>query len=294
MKQRMVELTNLQFALLLTLPVVLFLLVVVAYPVGYAFWLSLHRTTFFGGAHIVFCGFENYAVALRSPEFWNGVAVSLRFALESVVLTLVIGLGMALSLARVSRGKGLIYTLSILPWAISRYGAGLMFKYLLRGRTGLLTALSFLFGFDAKIDILGVKTVVEGLAIGNAWNLAPLVAFFLLANIRTIPRRLYDLAELDGFKALGKFLNVTLPQLRYTLFVFTCIIIVLSLKVFDYIYVQTGGGPGVASSTLTYYIYKESFLHLHLGYGAALSFYLLLIIVSITLLLFVIWGRKEA
>ena len=169
-----------------------------------------------------------------------------------------------------------------------------MFKYLLRGRTGLLTALSFLFGFDTKIDILGVKTVVEGLAIGNAWNLAPLVAFFLLANIRTIPRRLYDLAELDGFKALGKFLNVTLPQLRYTLFVFTCIITVLSLKVFDYIYVQTGGGPGVASSTLTYYIYKESFLHLHLGYGAALSFYLLLIIVSITLLLYVIWGRKEA
>ncbi len=142
--------------------------------------------------------------------------------------------------------------------------------------------------------MFGQKRVVEALAVGNAWNLAPLVAFFLLANIETIPERLYDMAEVDKLGPFGRFYYVTLPYLRYTLFVFTAITAVLSLKVFDYIFTQTGGGPGVASATLTYQIYKESFLHLNLGYGAAMSFYLLLLILTVTFTLYFVWGRKEA
>ena len=74
------------------------------------------------------------------------------------------------------------------------------------------------------------------------------------------------------------FLNVTLPPLRFTLFVFTCITTVLSMKLFDFIFVLSGGGPGTASATLTYRIYKESFKDLDLGYGAAMSFMLLALI----------------
>ena len=78
-----------------------------------------------------------------------------------------------------------------------------------------------------------------------------------------------------------------------SLFVFTAIVSVLSLKVFDYIFTQTGGGPGLASATLTYQIYKESFINLNLGYGAALSFYLLVLILAVTFALYFVWGRRE-
>ncbi|KKN10114.1 hypothetical protein LCGC14_1039820 [marine sediment metagenome] len=230
---------------------------------------------------------------LRDPAFWNSLKVSLRFTAESVVLTLLIGLGVALTLARSFPGKRFIRSLVILPWAVSRYGAGIMFKYLWRGYTGLPTALSFLLGFNTRIDLFGQKTVIEALAVGNAWNLAPLVAFFLLANIETIPERLYDMAEVDKLGPFGRFYYVTLPYLRYTLFVFTAIVSVLSLKVFDYIFTQTGGGPGTASATLTYQIYKESFINLNLGYGAALSFYLLALILAVTFALYFVWGRRE-
>jgi len=292
-RQKVRELSTFQFALLLTLPVFIFLIAVIIYPLGYAVWASFHRIIFFGGYRTSFVGFENYSAVLKSPAFWHSLRVSLRFTAESVVLTLLIGLGIALALARSFPGKGVIRSLAILPWAFSRYGVGITFKYLWRGHAGLPTALAYLFGMETRVSVLNHQTVIEGLAIGNAWNLAPLVAFFLLANMETIPSRLYDLAEIDHLGPFGKFFYVTLPYLRYTLFVFTVIVAVLSLKVFDYIFVQTGGGPGVASATLTYQIYKESFQHLNLGYGAAMSFYLLGVILAIAFTLYGVWGRKE-
>lgn len=291
--RRIKELSNFQFALFLTLPLLVFLIVIIAYPLGYALWASFHRIMFFGGYRTTFVGFQNYAVVLKSSAFWHSLVVSLRFTAESVALTLFIGLGIALALARAVPGKGIIRALVILPWAVSRYGVGTTFKYLWRGYTGLPTALAYFLGLETRVDLLNEHTVIETLSIGNAWNLAPLVAFFLLANIETIPSRLYDLAEIDHLGPFRRFFYVTFPHLRYTLFVFTVIIAVLSLKVLDYIFVQTGGGPGVASATLTYEIYKESFKNLHLGYGAAMSFYLLGVILAVGFTLYGLWGRRE-
>ena len=280
--------------MVLTLPVVVFLLVVIAYPLGYSLWVSFQEVTFFGGFQTTFDGVRNYVDVFQSPAFWDSVIISLRFTVVSVILTLLVGLGIALVLAEPFRGKGLVRTLVILAWAVSRYGAATIFKYFWRGRTGFLTWLSYLLGINTTVGLINKNTVLEILAIGNAWNLAPLVAFFLLASIDIIPSRLYDLAKIDRFGIFKRFFYVTLPYLRYTLFIFTAIITVLSLRTFDYIFVQTGGGPATRSATLTYEIYKESFINFSWGYGAAVSFYLLALILGITLLLFVVWGRRES
>ena len=289
----MAELSNLQFALLLALPVVVFLLVVIGYPLGYSVWVSFQEVTFFAGLRTTFVGGQNYIDVFHSPAFWRSVIISLRFTVESVILTLLIGLGIALVLAQPFRGKKLVRTLVILAWAMPRYGAAITFRYFWRGRSGFLTTLSHLLGINISVNPLGQNTVVEALAIGNAWNMAPLVAFFLLASMETIPSRLYDLAKIDRFGIFKRFFYVTLPYLRYTLFIFTAISTVLSLRVFDYIFTQTGGGPGMRSATLTYEIYKESFKNFNWGYGAAMSFYLMALIVIVSLLLFVVWGRHE-
>jgi len=287
------ELSNQQFALVLVLPVLVFLLALVIYPLGYSVWLSVNDVRLFGGLNFTFVGLQNYKDVLLSENFWNALAISLRFTIESLVLTIGIGLGMAFVLALPMKRKNLLRTIAILPWAISPYATGILFKYLLRGKSSVLTALAYSLGSETTIDLLGKGTVIEALALGNAWNLAPLVGFFLLANLLTIPSGLYNLAKLDQLSTFERFKHVTLPYIRYTLFVFANVVTVLSLKVFDYIYVQTGGGPGIASSTLTYEIYKQSFINFNLGFGAALSFYLLILIVFSTTLLYVIWGRGE-
>jgi multiple sugar transport system permease protein len=148
-------------------------------------------------------------------------------------------------------------------------------------------------GSSLSVDLMTREIVIEVLAFGAAWTMAPLVAFFLLANLKTIPRRLYDLAALDRLSRFETFWNVTLPPLRYTLFVFTSIITVLTMKLFDFMFVMTGGGPGTSSATLTYEIYKVSFKNLDLGYGAAMSFYLLFLILASTFVLYLVWGRRE-
>jgi multiple sugar transport system permease protein len=291
--RRTSELSNLQFALLLALPVLVFLVLVVAYPLGYAVWLSLHEVRFFGGYRADFVGVDNYAKVIADPKFWWSAWVSVRFTVESVVLAMLVGLGLALVLNRPMRFAGLFRTLVILPWVISLYGTGILFAYMAKGQTGLATALASLLGGTEAVNFVRTDTVIEVLAVGNAWNMAPLVAFFLLANLKTIPQRLYHLAAIDRLSTFQTFWNVTLPPLRFTLFVFTCITTVLSLKLFDFIFVLSGGGPGTASATLTYQLYKISFKDLNLGTGAAMSFLLLAMIIGSTLMLYLLWGRRE-
>jgi len=283
-----------RFALTIGIPVFVFLVLVVAYPLGYAIWMSVHKIIFFGGYRSQFVGFANFLRVLSDANFWWSSWVTIRLTIEAVVLTMLIGMSLALLLNRPMICGGLVRTLLFLPWCVSLYGAGLMFAYLARGQTGLGTSIAYALGFDLSVDLMTQRVVIEVLAIGAAWTMAPLVAFFLLANMKTIPRRLYDLAALDQLSPFETFWNVTLPPLRYTLFVFTSIVTVLSMKLFDFIFVMTGGGPGTASATLTYQVYKISFKNLDLGYGAAMSFYLLFLILGSTFLLYLVWGRREA
>ena len=207
----MKELTDLQFAVVLTLPVLVFLLALVIYPLGYSLWLSTQKVTFFGGLKFTFVGLENYKNAFSSPDFWNGLGISMRFMAESLVLTMGIGLIIALILNQTYRFNGLIRSLVILPWAVSRYATGILFKYVFRGKSGVLTVLAYAVGIEKSFDLLNKNIVVEALSIGNSWNLAPLVGFFLLASMQSIPTRLYDLAKIDNMGIFKQFWHVTMP-----------------------------------------------------------------------------------
>lgn len=290
---RAAEISTLSFALIISVPVLVFLLVVVAYPLAYAFYLSFHEIRFFGSYSATWNGLANYSKVLTDPSFWSSLGRTLRFTVETVILTLAVGLGLALILKHLPGKWRWLRALIILPWAVSPYGAGIFFTYLGRGQTGIGTALAGMLGSEQTVNLISARFVIEYLAVGAAWNMAPLVAFFLLANMLTTPARLYDLAKIDQMSPLETFRHVTLPPLRFTLFVFSCITTVLAMKTFDYIFTATQGGPGSASAVLTYTLYKISFVNLDLGYGAAMSFFLLAVILLATGLLYVLWGRKE-
>jgi multiple sugar transport system permease protein len=286
------EVSDFRFAILISLPVLAFLLLVVVYPLGYAFWMSFHEISFFGGYSADFVGLKNYVAVLHDAAFWHSLIVSLRFTVGSVVLSLLMGLGLALTLYSAARRREWLRAIVIAPWAVSPYGSGIIFSYLSRGQTGIGTVLAHWLGLGGTVNLMTRELIVEVLAIGNAWNTAPLVAFFLLANMSAIPRRLYDLAAIDRMTRWEEFRHVTFPPLRFTLYVFACIETVFSLKILDYIITMSRGGPGDASEVLTYQLYKVSFINLDLGYGAAMSFFLLALILLTTYLIYLAWGRK--
>lgn len=290
---RRAEISNLSFALLISIPVLIFLLIVVAYPLAYAFYLSFHEIRFFGGYSAEWVGLKNYVAVVYDRSFWTSLGRTLRFTVETVVLTIGVGLALALILRNLPYTWRWLRALIILPWAVSPYGAGIFFAYLGRGQTGIGTSVAAMFGSSQTVNLISAGYVIEYLAVGAAWNMAPLVAFFLLANMLTTPPRLYDLAKIDQMSRFETFWHVTLPPLRFTIFVFSCITTVLAMKTFDYIFTETQGGPGSASTVLTYTLYKISFINLDLGYGAAMSFFLLAVILGSTGLLYALWGRKE-
>ncbi len=286
-----------RFAMLLSLPVILFMLALMSYPLLYALWLSFQELSFLGGMHTDFVGGANYLEVIQSREFWWSTWVTVHFTVVSVVLAIGIGLGLALVMHRVQRGSNLLRTVIILPWSVSLYATGIAWSYMSRGQTGLATSLyNNLRGVTdmaqaQEISLINSAWIVDLLALGNAWNMAPLIAFFILANLKTIPSRLYDLAALDQLSRWEQFLHVTLPPLRYTLFVFTSIATVLSMKLLDFIYVMTAGGPGNTSSSLTFTLYELAFRQSNMGLSAAMSFFLLAMIMGATLLLYALWGR---
>ena len=94
------EISDLKFALLMSLPVIFFLIFVVIYPLAYAFWMSLHKVTIFGGLKFKFIGFANYLKVITNEKFWDALTVSIRFTIESTILTLFLGLLIALILSK--------------------------------------------------------------------------------------------------------------------------------------------------------------------------------------------------
>jgi multiple sugar transport system permease protein len=188
-------------------------LLVVAYPLAYALYLSFNQIQFFGGYSAEWAGFTNYVNVVKDGDFWSSLWLTLLFTLETVVLTLVVGMALALILKRLPQGWRWLRALIILPWAVSPYGAGIFFGYLGRGADWRGHGACDMFGSSATSQFhLGpVRHAVSG--DQAAWNMAPLVAFFLLANMLTIPPRLYDLAEIDRMTPL-KPSGVTLPPLR--------------------------------------------------------------------------------
>src|SRR4051812_1487412 len=92
------EMSDTRFAFAVGLPVLVFLVLVVAYPLGYSVWMSLHKIVFFGGYRTEYVGFDNFAKVLNDKNFWWSAWITVRFTLESVVLTMAIGLGLGLLL----------------------------------------------------------------------------------------------------------------------------------------------------------------------------------------------------
>ena len=232
--------------LLLNLPLVALLVGVVAYPMGYSFWLSLHDYNLQRPASYGFVGLRNYARLTGASEFWASLHVTLVFVAATVVLNLLLGLGLALVANSSLRGRTALRTLLVLPWAIPAIVNGLMWQWMFNGQVGvingLLRALHVIDEYRSWLsDPIWALAI---LVIAHVWNFTPFTAIFLLAALQAIPAELYEAAAVDGANPGRRFRHVTLPWLASALLVVMLLQTIYSLRVFDIVYVLTGGGLG--------------------------------------------------
>ena len=167
-----------------------------------------------------------------------------------------------------STGRALLRAAILIPWAIPTVVSAKMWAWLLNADYGLLVAAMP----GPKIDWLGSPSLaIHAAILVDVWKTTPFVAFLLLAGLVTIPRDLYDAAQIDGASHLQTFARVTLPLLKPTLAVTLIFRTLDAFRVFDVVYVLTEGGPANTTETLSVYAYKMLMRAGDFGYGSALS-----------------------
>lgn len=253
-------------ATLFLAPAGITLTAVMLFPAVYILWLSLERRSLIFGTP-QFIGFDNYLRLAHDPQFWNALVNTVYFTVVSVQGELVLGLLMALLLRRPFRGRGLLYAIILIPWAIPTVVSARMWEWLYNADFGVLNYL-----FQARINWLGNPVWALHAAIAmDVWKSTPFVALLLLAGLQSIPRELYHAAAVDGASRWTMFRRITWPALLPLILVVLIFRTIDAFRVFDSIYVLTGGGPGSSTETVSIYAYKLLFQTLEFGYGSAVA-----------------------
>ncbi|UCF78397.1 MAG: sugar ABC transporter permease [Candidatus Eiseniibacteriota bacterium] len=262
---------------LFLVPALFVLSAVTIYPILYVLWLSLHRRLLIFDIS-KFVSFQNYGFLLADERYWNALRNTVYFTGVSVALELVLGMSIALLLNGAFRGKGLMRSIILVPWAIPTVVSAKMWEWLYNPDFGLL---NYLLG--VKINWLGSPFWALNAAVFmDVWKTTPFVAILLTAGLQNIPQELYHAARVDGASGWQAFHRVTLPLLKPVILVVLIFRTLDAFRVFDAIYVLTGGGPANSTETLSIYAYKVLFQTLQFGYGSTIALTVFLFVGVIT------------
>lgn len=266
------------FGWLMSLPGVLVLFVTTTVPLGYLLWTSLRRYNLSDPAGNGFVGLGNYLQLITDDRFWASLARSGVYTVSTVVGQLVIGLGLALLVGRINRGRALVRVAAIMPIMLAPVVVGLVWStLLLTPDYGVVDFVTQSVGLG-KHAWLGDPTLAfVAVIVMHTWQWTPFAFLVFLAALAAFPTEIEEASKLDGANAWQHFIHILLPFLRPTIVVVTIIRTVIALSAFDAIYAATGGGPGTATEILNLYAYRVTFAELDIGYGSALAVVLLIL-----------------
>lgn len=269
-------------------PALLLLLLVFAYPILRSLGLSLFTQNLGTELKPIFSGVANYTRMIGDGRFWNTLWNTSIFTTASVVVELVLGMAFALILHQSFKGRGIVRTIAILPWALPTALIGLAWAWIFNDQFGVWNDLLIRLGIlNQGINWLGDPTLAMLAVIAaDAWKTTPFISILLLAGLQSIPQDLYEARAIDGATAWQNFRQITLPLLMPQILIALLFRFAQAFGIFDLIQVMTGGGPGGATEMVSLYIYATVMRYLDFGYGAALvtvTFVLLVWVVAIAI-----------
>ncbi len=279
-----------QAAYLFALPLALLLFGLIAYPIFYALRLSFYNVI--GNRVTGFVGLANYQRLWDDLAFREAVLHTVQFAVISVFIKFWFGLSAALLLNKLKRFRAVLTALVLLPWIIPEVVAALIWRGLYNTTYGGLNqtaqALGIL-GPGQAIDWLGnYNLALPAMILVNVWKGIPFFTIILLAGLKSIDSTLYDAAAVDGANGWQRFVNITLPGLRYVTIVAALLSLIFTLNAFGLIYLITGGGPGGATRIFSILAYELAFSGVgRPGQGIAVT----MALVPVLLVMILVLGR---
>src|SRR5690242_4421660 len=270
------------------LPAVVLFVLLTAYPVANLVRMSVSTIEFAQGTETwTFTPLRNLALLRADEVIPPAVRNTLIFVVAAVAIEMVLGLALALLVAGVSRGKGLVRTVMILPILVPPVAIGSMWKLLYNYDFGVfnqaLTALHL-----PPVNWLGSTSIaLWSVILVDVWHWVPFVFLILFAAVEALPIDVLEAARVDGATRSQLLRRVVLPLLKPAIVVALLFRTILAFKVFDEVFLLTSGGPGTSTELVTLHLYKVFFEQNQLGYGALLSLALIAAIVA-----FLLVGRQ--
>ncbi|WP_226527158.1 carbohydrate ABC transporter permease [Metabacillus niabensis] len=251
------------------LPSIIILAIISIFPFVYLiyasfmdFMLSVDQPTF--------NGIENWEKVLINETFWSSWGRTAIYAVAGLLLELVIGVGIALVIYELPKGRNIVVTLWMIPIFVAPVVAGLLGRFLLNSTYGLYDWLLGLVGID--VQILGdVKTALLAVILMDVWEWTPLITMIVLAGLQSLPKEPLEASQVDGANYMQQLMKVVFPLVSRTILVALLIRSMDILRFVDTIKITTEGGPADSTKVIGFYLMEVAFKFQDFGAAAALG-----------------------
>ena len=257
-----------RLGVLLCAPAALVMIAVTAYPIAYAFWLSLKRSDLRFPADDKFVGLDNYVTVLTAGRWWADVFHTVVLTVFSVGLELVLGMLLALVMHKAIFGRGLVRTAALVPYGIVTVVAAFAWRLAFSGSEGGFVPAAL----DATKDPLTETWSLYVVAIlTETWKTTPFMALLLLAGLSQVSEELHEAARVDGASAWQRFWRITVPLIKPAILVALLFRTLDAFRIFDTIFVLTSSTQNRSIETVSNLGYNSLLTQLNLGVGSAIS-----------------------
>ena len=272
MTMRVTDVVNRSFRHWSLLPAVALFAVLTLYPMANLVRMGMSTIEFSQGAEVwTFTPMRNLDLLRADEVIPAAVRNTLVFVVAAVAIEMVLGLALALLVAGVSRGKGLVRTVMILPILVPPVAIGSMWKLLYNYDFGVFNQALVALGLPPANWLGSTTLALWSVVIVDVWHWVPFVFLILFAAVEALPVDVLEAARVDGATRGQVLRRVTLPLLKPAIVVALLFRTILAFKVFDEVFLLTSGGPGNSTELVTLHLYKVFFEQNQLGYGAMLS-----------------------
>lgn len=262
-------------ALVLASPLLIFLAVLVVWPIYLGVKTSLSRDLL-SEFEVTPAGLENYRAVLAAPDFWNALRFTILFAIVVTIFEGILGFILALVFDRKFPGKRTLFSMILVPIMVAPSLMAVMYRLILNENIGIIPGFLQKFGWD--ISIFDQRYVFFTLVALDAIQYTSFAFLLVYAALQNIPQDIYESAAIDGAKYRQVIFRITIPMLKPALAIIAMLRLIDSFRTFDTIYILTGGGPGVSTQTIGIYIYKTAFITGDFGLASAASVTLVLLL----------------
>ncbi|HJG90704.1 MAG TPA: sugar ABC transporter permease, partial [Brachybacterium massiliense] len=237
------------------------------------FLFSLYTafTNWNGLSSPTFTGLENFRLMMADGYFWQSLWNTF-FLMIGIPIGLSISLVLAMAMNRRMPGRSLFRVIYYLPVVTSLAAISILWQWAFNGDFGLINQGLALIGIDGPNWLMDASTSKPALVLMMVWKGLGFSMLLYLAALQSVPRTLYEAAELDGAGSLSSFRHITLPMLRPVTFFLVVTNIIGGSQVFTEVNIMTpNGGPEFSTATIVWYIWQKGFQNLQLGYATAMS-----------------------